>query len=175
MRTRATVQIPEHHKNLAKHLRERFGEPASIVVYRDEHGTSPVPIGHFGPPKNCFFSTIGICDMLLGVPKGQYELAASGHLTWLPNAIASSIYWLRDRECQDWPLVCEDVVKHNATSTYRHLGYVPSVYTYQAPLGPAVKWLLGVPLRDSEISLDLKECIQKARRRYPSWFFEEGT
>ena len=69
--------------------------------------------------------------MGLQLPTGNFELAAYGTNKWLPNAVVSSIYWLRERACSDWPLICEDVVKDNAKSSYRYMAYVPSPFTLQ--------------------------------------------
>jgi hypothetical protein len=167
--------VPDHHKSIAKHLKTKFGEPATVYVFRDNQGKKPVPFGEFGIGKNRFISTIGISDNSYQIPKGHYEFAAKGELLWLPNAVASSIYWLKNRIADDWPLVCEDVVKQNAKSTYRHMVYVPSQYTFQAATGPVIRWLLGAPITDSEISLDFDEASQKIRKLYPSWFFEPGA
>ncbi len=165
------MPIPDHHKNLAKHLRERFAGPATVVVYRDNQGNRPIPIGEFGSGKDRFLSTIGVCDIALSIPGGRYEFAAMGKSAWLPNAIASSIYWLEDREIDGWPLVCEDVIRQNAVSTYRHMVYVPSGYACRLPAGPAVRWLLGAPIKDSEIALGFDEAAQKAGALFPSWLF----
>lgn len=169
------MSVPQHHKDLAKHLRERLGDPGTVIIFRDNQGQRPVPIGHFGPAKLRFFSTIGICDSSLHIPKGHYEFAAIGKFAWLPNAVASSVYWIKDRSVDEWPLVCEDVIKQNAKSTYRHMVYIPSQYRFQVPCGPSIEWLLGAPIKDSEIALDLNEASQKIRKLYPSWFFDKGA
>lgn len=166
---------PAHHKEIARFLAEKIGGDASVTAYRDNTGRRPVPIGAFGAASAPFISTIGAFDEPKAMPAGDYEFAACGSLAWLPNAIASSIYWLQDREVVEWPLVCEDAVRDNARSTYRHMAYAPSVFALTLSTGQRVQWLLGVPITDSEIGLSLDDVISKAARVHPHWLFAEGA
>lgn len=72
-------------------------------VYRDDYGKRLVPVGEFGSVNNRFYSTIGICDRKLQIPPGRFELAAIGAEKWLPNALVTSLYWLKDRIVEEWP------------------------------------------------------------------------
>src|SRR5690606_20518774 len=141
---------PATHKRLAGHLRDRVGADASVVVYRDDYGKRPVVVGTFGADARRLHSTIGIFEETLPVPPGTYELAAFGSDAWLPNALASSIYWLKGRETEAWPLVCENVVRQNARSRFRHMAYAPSRYAHELAPGVVVRWLLGVPISDKD-------------------------
>lgn len=162
-------QVPQHHKDIVRHLCTKFPPPAQVLVYRDNQNKCPIPIAHYGATGNRFYSTVGICDTPLRIPPGRFEFAACGKLVWLPNALVGSIYWLWDRREKEWPLVCEDVVKHNAKSTYRHMAYVPSEYSFLPSAKGAVRWLLGVPITDSEISLDFDAVTAKVVKAYPKW------
>lgn len=166
---------PEHHKEIAQFLKKKFDGSAKISAFRDNNNLNPIPVGEFSSGKNKLFSTIGAFDMHLKLPISDIELASYGELTWLPNAIASSIYWLRDREFNELPIVCEDVVKHNAKSTYRHMAYMPSAFSLKISTGQKIFWLLGVPIADKEISLSSEEVINKVHAIYPEWLFNEGT
>jgi hypothetical protein len=166
---------PEHHKEIAQFLKKEIDGGAKITAFRDNNNSNPIPIGEFGSGKYKLFSTIGAFDMNLNLPIGNFEFASYGELSWLPNAIASSIYWLRDREFNELPIVCEDVVKHNAKSTYRHMAYMPSTFSLKISTGQKIFWLLGVPITDKEISLSSEEVINKANTIYPGWLFNEGT
>ena len=86
-----------------------------MAAYRDNNGNRPISIGHFGGE---FFSTIGAFNMGLSLPAGNFAFSASGPNQWLPNSLASSIYWLSERSCNEWPLVCEDVVDHVLPETW---------------------------------------------------------
>lgn len=161
---------PDHHKELAKFLKERSRGDSTVTVYRDNSGNRPVPIGQFGTE---FYSTIGAMDMQLHLPCANVEFAAYGKSDWLPNALASSIYWLKGRECDEWPLVCEDVVKDNAKSNYRHMAYVPSPFRLELSTGQEVKWLLGIPINDSEIGIQKEDVLERASQKYPAWLMRE--
>ncbi|WMS86583.1 hypothetical protein [Pleionea litopenaei] len=163
---------PSHHKELANFLKENTEGNPSVTAYRDNNGNRPIPIGQFGGD---FFSTIGAFDMGLSLPEGNFEFAVSGTNEWLPNSLASSIYWLTERTCDEWPLVCEDVVKVNAKSTYRHMAYVPSPFTFKLSTGQMVKWLLGMPITDTEISFSEQAVLDKARKTYSGWLFCESA
>ena len=165
---------PEHHKEIARFLRAQNPGEVNVTAYRDSTARCPVPIGRFGDPKSPFFSTIGAFDTPKAIPAGEYEFAAYGSLVWLPNAVASSIYWLRGRECAEWPLVCEDVVRDNARSTYRHMAYMPSLFRLSLSTGQQVQWLLGVPITDKEICLSLDEVKAKVQGIYPQWPFTDN-
>lgn len=169
-----TMLPPEHHKEVARFLRERNPGGATVTAYRDSSGRCPVPIGRFGGPKRLFFSTIGAFDKPKAIPVGEYEFAACGSLPWLPNAVASSIYWLKGREYTEWPLVCEDVVRDNARSTYRHMAYMPSPFRLSLSTGQQIQWLLGAPITDREICLSLDEVKAKVQGIYPEWPFSES-
>lgn len=163
---------PDHHKELARFLIEKFQGKGAIKNYRNNSGNRPVPVGHFG---KSFFSTIGAFDMGLRLPEGDFEFAACGDIKWLPNSLASSIYWLRDRSCSSWPLVCEDVVKDNAKSIYRHMVYMPSPFGLELSNGSLVHWLLGVPVKDKDINISGQDVLRLAFGQYPEWLlFDVG-
>ena len=109
--------FPEHHKLIAKYLATKFGGAPKAHMYRDDFGNRPISIGAFGPATKRFYSTIGMCDECLRIPAGRFEFAALGKHQWLPNAVVTSVYWLRNRTFNSWPLVCEDAVKQNAKSS----------------------------------------------------------
>jgi hypothetical protein len=161
--------VPKHHKEVAAFLLERRGGEGSVIAYRDNSGKRPIAIGSYGSTKALLHSTIGACDLKLKLPAGHYEFAAFGRHEWLPNALASSIYWLRDREVSEWPLVCEDVVRHNVKSPYRHMAYAPSTRSLELSNGKCVQWLLGVPITDTEISITLDEALERITWAYPGW------
>lgn len=163
---------PVHHKEVAGFLRSQVGGEARVTEYRDNSGAHPVPIGEFGSQGKRLYSTIGAFDLHLQLPKGNFEFAAYGDLKWLPNALASSIYWMDKRSVSEWPLACEDVVKHNVKSRYRHMAYVPSTRALGVSTGQEIQWLLGVPISDREISLSFTDVWDKARQMYPDWLFE---
>src|SRR5690606_37587013 len=129
----------------------------------------PVVVGTFGADARRLHSTIGIFEETLPVPPGTYELAAFGSDAWLPNALASSIYWLKGRETEAWPLVCENVVRQNARSRFRHMAYAPSRYAHELAPGVVVRWLLGVPISDKDIGISHVELSMRATKIYPSW------
>jgi hypothetical protein len=167
--------VPTHHKEIARHLQERFSGRAQTYVYRDDNGKRPVPIAQYGERDERFYSTIGVCDATLGIPSGRFEFAAVGNLPWLPNTLVSSVYWLRDRHLAEWPLVCEDVIRNNVRSTYRHMAYVPSKHSFLVSSGETVRWLLGVPIKDSEIGLDIAMAMSKIDAVYPRWFNDDSA
>lgn len=146
-----------------------------VTMFRDNNDGHPSPIGEFGSSKKRLYSTIGAFDLDLNLPAGYYELAACGDIKWLPNALASSIYWMDGRSFSEWPLVCEDVVKHNARSTYRHMAYAPSVYKLTVSTQQKIQWLLGVPVSDKEIGLSFEEVLAKVRSIYPEWLFQASS
>jgi len=165
---------PVTHKLLAAHLRDRVGGDASVLIYRDNYGKRPIPIGTFGTGKNRLHSTIGIFEQHLPVPPGAYELAAFGPQPWLPNALASSVYWLKGRETDAWPLVCEDVVRQNTRSRFRHMAYAPSSYALEVAAGVFVRWLLGVTISDKDVGISHVEVNTRATEIYPSWLVRPG-
>jgi hypothetical protein len=160
---------PVTHKLLAGHLRDRVGGDASVVVYRDNDGKRPIAVGTFGAGAQRLHSTIGIFEQTLPVPSGAYELAAFGPEPWLPNTLASSVYWLKGRDTDAWPLVCEDVVSQNTRSRFRHMAYTPSHYAHELAVGVVVRWLLGVPISDKDIGISRVELNVRATKVYPSW------
>lgn len=160
---------PATHKLLARHLRDRIEGESRVTVYRDNAGKRPIPIGTFGSGNDRLHSTIGILDQNLPIPPGAYELAAMGSQTWLPQALASSIYWLKGRSIDAWPLICEDVVSDNVRSRYRHMAYIPSSHTLDVGAGVLVRWLLGIPITDQEIGLTQAEVSARAAKIYPPW------
>jgi hypothetical protein len=166
---------PSHHKEIAKYLKEKIEGDSKVFVYRDNNDSNPIPVGEFGSGKSRFYSTIGMCDLGLNLPAGDYEFAACGKLDWLPNSLASSIYWLKERAISEWPMYCEDVVKHNAKSTYRHMAYIPSTHSLEVSSGQNIQWLLGVPITDKELDLPAVELITKAKACYPGWLFNESA
>jgi hypothetical protein len=165
---------PDHHKEVARQLRQLMPGEANVSAYRDEYGRRPIPIGRFKSTRGLFYSTIGAFDNPKDLPAGDFEFAAAGRLAWLPNAIASSIYWLKERKVADWPLICEDAVRHNVRSPYRHMAYIPSAFRLVLSTGQQVQWLLGVPIKDKEIGVDIGDVMEKAKREHPSWLFREG-
>ena len=169
------MKPPQHHKEVALFLRDKFEGNVKVTDYMDNNNINPVPIGEFGSRKKCFSSTIGAFDMKLKLPEGNYELASYGDLKWLPNALASSIYWLKERKIEVWPLVCEDVVKHNAKSTYRHMAYIPSDFSTTVSTGQKVQWLLGIPITDKEINISSEKMALITRSVYPEWLFNENA
>lgn len=166
----AVPTVAPHHRELAQFLRERFDGHATVSAYRDDQDSRPVPIGTFGAGPARFYSTIGMCDRTFAVGSG-YELATFGIHDWLPNALASSVYWLEDRSTGRRPLVCEDVVRHNARSAYRHLGFVPATFVYGAPSGPQIRWLLGVPIKESVVDVTEAALLAEAKQAFPAWLF----
>ena len=106
---------PKHHKEIAKFLAEKTDGQPSVHEYRDDNGRRPLPVGCFG----LLYSTIGACDTPQNIPSGCFEFVAFGKSKWLPNAVVSSIYWLKGRTISEWPVVCEDAVKQNVKSKYR--------------------------------------------------------
>lgn len=157
-----------HHRELAGYLRDRFDGHATISAFRDGNDQRPVPIGTFGEGPAHFYSTVGMCDRAFSHGSG-YEYAALGAHDWLPNALASAVYWLEDRGSNRRPIVCEDVVRRNAHGTYRHLGFVLSPFAYDAPSGPSIRFLLGVPLEASALGVTDEELLEQARKTYPFW------
>jgi len=166
---------PKHHKELAKFLHAQAGGDAKITIFRDNNDAHPIPIGQFGSGKKRLYSTIGAFELNLRLPDGNFEFAACGDIKWLPNVLASSIYWMDKRSFDAWPLVCEDVVKHNARSAYRHMAYVPSVHAVSVSTKQEIRWLLGVPISDKEIGLSFEEVLAKARSAYPEWLFQVNS
>ncbi|TNC81292.1 MAG: hypothetical protein C9356_09300 [Oleiphilus sp.] len=161
---------PNHHKEIAKFLAEKTEGNPSVHEYRDNDGNRPVPVGCFG---GSLYSTIGACDTSYNVPNGCFEFAAFGKSKWLPNAIVTSIYWLKDRTFSNWPVVCEDAVKQNAKSKSRHMAFCPSPFKLVVSTGQNVQWLLGVPIPDAEIGSAVEQIEQKAKELYPRWLFSE--
>jgi hypothetical protein len=161
--------VPQHHKDIFRHLRALLPGPDNVFTFADNQNKCLVPVGYYGPARKRFYATIGISDRKLPIPAGRFELAAFGKTAWLPNALASSVYWLKGRRIKEWPLVCEDVVKHNTRSTYRHMAYVPSEYTFTPPGKRKIRWLLGVPITDAEIGLGYGEVLAKVKKLYPKW------
>jgi hypothetical protein len=68
-------------------------------------------------------------------------------------------------------MVCENVVRDNAKSTYRHMVYIPSNHFVTVSNGDPVTWLLGFPITDADIGLLLAEARQRAEAIYPKWVF----
>jgi hypothetical protein len=163
---------PNHHKEIARFLAENTEGNPSVHEYRDNEGNRPIPVGCFG---GSLFSTIGGCDTSHNIPSGCFEFAAFGKSDWLPNAVVSSIYWLKGRAFSHWPLVCEDAVKQNTKSKYRHMAFIPSSSSLAISTGQKVQWLLGVPITDSEIGANLETIKQKAKEIYPRWLFNESA
>jgi hypothetical protein len=108
-----------------------------------------------------------MADRTFAHGSGQ-ELATFGIHDWLPNALASAVYWLEDRGTERRPLVCEDVIRHNGRSAYRHLGFVRSTFVFAAPSGPRISWLLGIPL-DSVLGVTEESLVGEVIKTYPAW------
>jgi hypothetical protein len=166
--------VSQHHRELAQFLRDRFDGHATVSAYRDDQDLRPVPIGTFGPGPARFYSTIGMCDRTFAVGSG-YELALCGVHDWLPNALASSVYWLEDRGTDRRPILCEDVVQRNARSAYRHVGFVRAPFVYEAPSGARIRWLLGVPVEGSLAGVTDAGLLAEARKAYPSWLLPDTS
>jgi hypothetical protein len=166
---------PESHKEVANFLKDKVEGEAKIAAFRDNNDSNPIPVGEFGSGKKKLYTSIGAFDMHLNLPLGNFEFASYGDLDWLPNVIASSIYWLKERSCSEWPLVCEDVVKHNAKSTYRHMAYVPATFALKVTTGQEIQWLLGVPITDKEVGISVGQALEKAKLIYPEWLFRENA
>ncbi|MEM9283753.1 MAG: hypothetical protein AAGA96_18175 [Verrucomicrobiota bacterium] len=162
---------PEQHKEVAKYLKGQIGGDVAVSAFRDSNGNRPIPIGQFGSGSDVFYSTIGAFDSPKSLPAGDFEFAAIGSLSWLPDAIASSIYWLSERSCEAWPLVCEDVVRDNVRSNYRHMAFMPSPATFDLSDGRSIRWLLGVPVTDRQIGIEENEVFREAQSHYPAWLF----
>ncbi len=166
------MSLPQHHKELVSHIKTMVPGHISAANYRDDHGKRPVMICEFGPKISRFYTTIGVCDASLSLPPGRFELATIGKLPWLPNALVSSVYWLKKRKVDEWPLVCEDVVRPNSRSTYRHMAYIPASYCHEVTSGPPVSWLLGVPVTDLEIGLSFSEAVARVAAVFPAWLIK---
>lgn len=166
---------PKQHKEVAKHLNTLIGGDVKICIYRDSNGNRPVPVGTFGTGKNRFHSTIGAFDSPKELPVGLFEFATMGSAAWLPNALTSSIYWMKDRACEHWPLVCEDVIRDNVKSKFRHMAYIPSVAALVLSDGRTVRWLLGVPITDQKLTIGSDEVMKEALNIFPSWLFKANA
>ena len=162
------MSIAPHHKELAKHLRS-LTDSATVSAYRDDNGMRAIDVGTFETQGKFLYSTFGVCDKTLSIPSGCFEFAAFGTLPWLPNAIVSSVYWLEGRSFESWPLVCEDVVRPNAQSTYRHMAYSPSTMSHVLSSGQTIQWLLGLPITDNEISITHDQLLSCIGDTYPKW------
>lgn len=168
------MSIPIHHKEIVKYFREFAPGHFRAINYGDNSGRRTVMVAEFGKESSPLFSTVGLCDESLPIPVKQVELAAIGKHSWLPNALASSAFWLADRNVESWPLVCEDVVMDNAKSTYRHMAYVPSNHCYVASEVGQISWLLGFPITDTDVGLQLPEALKRAKSIYPQWLSNEA-
>lgn len=165
--------VPQnHHKEIAQFLAEQTEGNPSVHEYKDNDGRRPINVGCFG---GTLFSTIGVSDISHNLPSARFEFAAFGNSDWLPNSLVTSIYWLKERSISNWPLVCEDAVKQNVKSKYRHMAFVPSSYKLALSTGQNVQWLLGVSIPDSEIDSTFKQIEQKAKELYPRWLFNENV
>lgn len=169
------VTVPAHHKEFVTHLRALVPDHFRATSYRDDYGKRPVMIGEFGPASHRLYSTIGVCDQTLRIPPGRFELATIGKLSWLPNALVSSVYWLKDRSVDEWPMVCEDVVRCNSRSTYRHMAYVPSGHSHGVSSGAPVSWLLGLPISDADIGISFIEASERVAAVFPAWLVKHDS
>ena len=52
------------------------------------------------------------------------------------------------------------------------MGYMPSEYEFGVSIGAPVRWLLGVPLKDSEIGISPTQMLQKVQSTYPDWLMQ---
>lgn len=161
----------QQHKEIAKHIADLGGADASVHQYRDNAGRNPVLVAAAGPKEHRLYSTVGVSDRQLSLPAARAELALIGSYPWLPNALASTLYWLRDRSFTDWPVVCEDVVKHNTKGPYHHLAFCLADAQLVTEGGRSVNWLVGIPIRDSDILVTADDCLSQARKAFPHWFF----
>lgn len=163
------MSVPSHHKEIVKHLRDCAPSHFRAVNYGNNSEQLKIIVAEFGNVASPLFSTIGLCDKSLPIPAHRVELAAYGKNSWLPNALASSVFWLEGRNVESWPMVCEDVIKDNTKSTYRHMAYVPSNHFFAVSDGAPVTWLLGFPIKDAEIGLQLPEAQERAMSIFPQW------
>lgn len=171
---KTNMKPPAHHIEVAKFLASKSKGKPKVLMFRDNQGERPIPIGFYGKGKKKLYSTIGAFDSPKQLPRGNFEFAAFGDLDWLPNAIVSSIYWLTNRSFDEWPLVCEDAVKQNVRSTYRHMAFIPADFVLKVSTNQSIRWLLGIPITDNDISISLKECVKRVEEIYPDWFFEKS-
>lgn len=167
------MSIPNHHKEIVKYLRELAPGHFRAINYGDNSGKRTVMVAEFGKEVSPLLTTVGLCDESMPIPAKRVELAAIGKHPWLPNAVASSVFWLHGRNIESWPLVCEDVVKDNVKSTYRHMAYVPSNHYCAVSKGDPISWLLGFPITDKDIGLQLSEALERAKSIYPQWLSSE--
>jgi hypothetical protein len=167
------MKPPAHHIEIAKFLASKTTEKPKVIMFRDNQGERPIPIGYYGKGKKQLYSTIGAFDSPKQIPEGNFEFCAFGDLDWLPNAIVTSIYWLANRSCDEWPLICEDAVKQNVRSTYRHMAFVPSDFSIKVSTDQKIQWLLGIPITDYDITIGYEECLERVKSKYPNWFFNK--
>jgi hypothetical protein len=166
------VKVLDHHKELVKQLDAKLDGLVSVFEFHDNAGQNGIPIATFRHGKQHLHLTVGLSDTECGAPPGHYEMALAGHLAWMPNALASSRFWLGKHPQTAWPVVCEDVVRDNAKSVYRHVGFVPSKRALRIKTAPDLslkrRVMLGIPLRDKEISLTRAELYERASALYPA-------
>lgn len=161
----------ETHKEIAKKLLERIGGEPKVVMFGDASGGNRVAVGEYGK-KNCrVYSTIGLFEKKFGIPSGSFEFALAGPQDWLPLTVVTTLIWLKGRTIKEWPLVCEDVIRPNAKSTYRHIAYIPSDFTFTVSSGKKVRWLIGVPVTDKDISITENEVKNRCKKVFPAFFF----
>lgn len=159
------------HREIAKKLLERIGGEPKVVIYDDASGGNRVAIGEYGK-KNCrVYSTIGLFEKKSGIPSGSFEFALAGPQEWLPLTVVTTLIWLKRRTIREWPLVCEDVIRPNAGSTYRHIAYIPSDFELTLSTGKRVRWLIGVPVTDKDISITESDVKKRCRKVFPDLFF----
>ena len=163
----------ETHKEIARKLLECIGGKPKVVIYDDASSGNRVAIGEYGK-KNCrVYSTIGLFEKKFSIPSGSFEFALAGPQEWLPLTVVTTLMWLKGRAIKEWPLVCEDVIRPNAKSTYRHIAYIPSDFTFTVSSGKKVRWLAGVPVTDNDISISAEELKKRCRKVFPDFFFAD--
>lgn len=166
------MTITDLQKQIAQFLRAKSGEEKfTVFMYRDNAGDNPVPIAG---AKKTFFSTVGTHTQSFDLPEQPVEFLTYCNEDWAPNALASSVYWLKERSCDAWPLVCEDVIADNTKkpTDYRHMAFIPAPWVMETDMtenSQPIKWLMGVPLTDDELQFSMAEVARRISKTYPEW------
>jgi hypothetical protein len=77
------------------------------------------------------------------------------------------VNWHRGTVVNDRVTDC-DTVKNKRQEYMRHMAFVPSSHEYFVSKGRPVRWLLGVPLKDTGIDMDIVDIRKHVRDKYPS-------
>lgn len=160
--------VSDLQKQIAQFLRAKSGEKDfTVFMYRDNAGNNPVPIAS---AEKTFYSTVGMSEQTFNTPEHPVEFLTYSTEKWAPNALASSVYWLKDHSCDAWPLVCEDVIADNAKAptNLRHMAYIPASWVMDTG-NQTIKFLLGVPLTDDETQFTMADVAKRISKTYPDW------